>query len=323
MASTDRGSSKPQKSLGRLLGERFSSNFSSNQLLSPFVSAKVGGVAEYVVQALSATDLIDAAKLAASQKIEYRVIARGTGTLVSDVGFPGLVIIDRTQGVAFNPETSLVLAASGIEVNKLISACATQGLGGIEFLSAVPGTIGGAVVTNAGYAGNNISTAVKDVTVLIIEGQESKVITVDAAELQFLPYKSLFLKTSSFPPIILTVRLQLARLQQDEIIRRLSFYRKRNYFINTATSLLGGCFSPPLEDLVAPEAKLLQRIRIPRFRIQVNNGTIQATNARVTAGNFRDAIKQVTTKATELGVNLEERLTYLGYWPDGEEIAER
>lgn len=315
--------SKPQPGLGYLLKERYGEDFFSNQTLRPLVSSGVGGVAEYIVVAKTTNDLIDAAKLAASNKVEFRVIAGGTGTLVSDVGFAGLVIVDRTQGMAFNPDSSLVLASSGIENHKLISACATQGLGGIEFLSAVPGSIAGAAVTNAGYGGNNISTAIKDLTMLITEGSESKIVTVLSDELKFSPYRSLFLKQSVFPPVILTVRLQLARLQQEEIIRRLSFYKKRNEFVLSTGSILGSFLTPPVEELRVTELKELQKIRLPGFKINTREGTLQAVNDKVTAVDFRNAIEKVISTESLIDANLEERVTYLGYWPDGEDAEQK
>lgn len=314
MSTKSTKNSKNSQPLNHLLRARFGERFKDNEPVNQYVSARVGGVAEYIVVAESVEDLTDAGELAATHKIEYQVIGSGTGTLPSEVGFPGLLIINRTNGLAFSQNSSVVVAASGLSNQALLTAAASKNLGGIEFLSGVPGTIGGAVVTNATYQHSSIGAFVRDITCWVSDSTEHKIITIPVSELRLEPFRSLLLQPSLFPPIILTVRLQLASLPQEEILRRLQHHRLRSAEVNSMTAKLGTFLRPPLET----EPTLYQearKLKVPGLRFQPNMGVITATSPRVTADDYRALIAQLQQLAAGYGVILEDRVTYLGYWP--------
>jgi UDP-N-acetylmuramate dehydrogenase len=93
---------------------------------------------------------------------------------VSDEGIDGLVI---TLGKSFNQLTidgSTVFAESGVMLGKMVKECIHLNLSGVESLIGVPGTLGGALVMNAGAFGGEISNYLKQVTVMTMDGQEKQ-----------------------------------------------------------------------------------------------------------------------------------------------------
>jgi UDP-N-acetylenolpyruvoylglucosamine reductase len=311
--------SKGLLSLKRELTARFGDRFRENEPLAPYVSAGVGGVTEFAVIAESSEELSESAKLSIIHGVEFRVVGGGTGTLPSEVGFPGLVIVNRTDNIAFDQGASVVIAASGLSNQALLTSAATRGFGGIEFISGVPGTVGGAVATNASYDGQQIGDYIKDVTIFVGDKDESRVVTVPAAQLGLKPLSSLILAEKRFPPLILSVRLQLARLPQDEILRRLAKYRTRSQLVHSSRSQLGTFLNPPLEaqrDLY----REWRRLRLnPHLRLRIEEGTLIGSPPRTTASDLRRAVDALRSTADNAGVRLEDRVTYLGYWPAMEE----
>jgi len=321
MSTKSTTNSKPTPTLRAQLREAFKEDFYENIPLADFVSSRIGGVAEYVIIAKTSDDLITAARFAVQHNMEYRVLGGGSATLVSEVGYPGLVIINRTEGIGFSQGSSLVIAASGVGTQRLVSVAASRSLGGAEFLSAVPGSIGGAVVTNAGFGRFFVSAHVKDVTAFVTDGQADKVVTIPAAEMGFRPYRSLLMRSSKFPPILLTIRLQLAQLTQDEIMRRLRVYAARYHDQSGPDGKIGGCFIPPLEEQTVLH-RLLRKIRLPGAVLHPEKGLIVSSNPK-TPANYRQILDMVKQLAEEQGVTLEDRLSYLGYWPamEGEDAT--
>ncbi|MEX2361826.1 MAG: FAD-binding protein, partial [Patescibacteria group bacterium] len=139
----------PVKSVNDIFRDRFGGKFSDHQPLSEVMPMGMGGVSSLFVDALTVVDLVDAAKLAVANKRPYRVIGAGTATLIGESGFPGLIIKNSTRNIFRLDNSSRVVCDSGVDNALLVNSMASQGLGGIELLVTVPGTVGGATITNA------------------------------------------------------------------------------------------------------------------------------------------------------------------------------
>ncbi|QQG49982.1 MAG: FAD-binding protein [Candidatus Berkelbacteria bacterium] len=309
--------SRTSESINSKFRSRFAERFLNNQPLALYVSASVGGVSEYVVIATSPEDLTDAAEIAVENKLEYAVIGGGTGTLPSEVGFPGLVIVNRSSGISFTQGSSVVTVSSGTTNQALLTAAASKNLGGIEFLSNVPGSIGGAVVSNATVGNLSISAHVKDVTCWVTDGEEHKIVTITGAELQFKPYDSLLTRPSIFPPVILNVKLQFALLPQEEIVRRLHINKARSALVNLSQPQVGSLTRPAFEaqPSLHPAGR---KLRVLGLKFNPTTGIATATG-RVGSSTYRELIEQLRQLAAGYGIELEERMSYLGYWPSKEE----
>jgi len=122
---------------------------------SSFTTLKLGGNIGHFYQAGTTKELIKALICAEALAEKYIVIGDGSNLLVSDKGFGGLVIKNSTKGIIV--DGNRVEISSGENLWQAIKIIIDKGLGGIENMSAVPGTVGGAIYGNAGAYGQTIS----------------------------------------------------------------------------------------------------------------------------------------------------------------------
>ncbi len=131
-----------------------------NEPLSRHTTARIGGPADMLVEARSVDELIMLAQRAEELRLPFIVIGGGANILVSDAGVRGLVIVNRTKEVKFTVRgiTARLEVDSGVVLATLARDCVERGLAGFEWAIGVPGTIGGAIVGNAGAHGMDTSS---------------------------------------------------------------------------------------------------------------------------------------------------------------------
>lgn len=303
----------PSKDFRAVFGDRAFEHYP----LAEFSSVKLGGVADYLVIATTADELMKAADIATHHELPFVVVSGGTGILISDVGYPGLVIINRTSNVIFDQATSQAVVDSGVHNDQLLNQAVSRGLGGIEFLAAIPGTIGGAIATNATWQDRPIKRSLKEI-VMYVPGKESgKIITLKAEELEGEPYQPLLPKSLAAPPIILTARVRLAQVAQPEIMRRLIQIRRLRHQLITSRAL-GNVFTRPITNLAVKKSELL-RLRSDLVGLHRRDPDILITHSdKATARLMRQLIGAIRVYAKSAGQTLEDRVHFLGYWPDEE-----
>ncbi len=122
--------------------------------LSEFTTWRVGGPAEWFAEPGSREELIALAAWAVGQGMPYRCIGAGSNLLIADTGLPGLTLCNRRlQGSRLDASSGLVEAEAGEPIPSLARKAARLGLAGLEWAVGIPGTVGGAVVMNAGAQG--------------------------------------------------------------------------------------------------------------------------------------------------------------------------
>jgi len=156
--------------------------------LAPYCAYRVGGPARLLVQARTDAELLRALSAGATLALPITVLGQATNVLVGDGGVPGLVILARTH--AWTVHEDVLTTAAGTVLAELIVDLAERGLGGLEFAANIPGSVGGAVVGNAGAYGRCIADALIDVQLTAPGG---KLTTVTPADLQ-LDYRTSVLK---------------------------------------------------------------------------------------------------------------------------------
>ena len=142
--------------------------------LARHTTYRIGGPARFLCEPADREDLKLLLKILKRHTIPFFVLGAGSNVLAPDEGVSRAVI--RLNAPAFKNITflrSTVEAGAGVYLGQLIGSCARQGLGGLEFLAGIPGTLGGALVMNAGSRapGRSISSVVKEVTVMTGSGQ--------------------------------------------------------------------------------------------------------------------------------------------------------
>ena len=122
--------------------------------LQPFTTWKVGGPAEWFAEPEESDELVSLAAWARAQGLALRCIGAGSNLLIADSGLPGLTICNRRlQGSRLDAASGLVEAEAGEPIPTLARKAARLGLSGLEWAVGIPGTVGGAVVMNAGAQG--------------------------------------------------------------------------------------------------------------------------------------------------------------------------
>ncbi|MBI4782652.1 MAG: UDP-N-acetylmuramate dehydrogenase [Oscillatoriophycideae cyanobacterium NC_groundwater_1537_Pr4_S-0.65um_50_18] len=139
--------------------------------LTSLTSFKVGGPAEMYVAPRRIEDLQASFDWAKTRGLPITLLGAGSNLLISDRGIPGLVVCTRYLRYShFDPETGRVTAAAGEPIARLAWQAAEHGLSGLEWAVGIPGTLGGAVVMNAGAHSACTADILVDTHTLAIDG---------------------------------------------------------------------------------------------------------------------------------------------------------
>ncbi len=187
-------------------------NLRENVSLAPLTTFKIGGPARYFVEAKTIEDVSDAIKFAHTNSLPIFVLGGGSNILISDNGFAGVVIHLQLANLRFEDrdDAVLVTADAGVVWDELVMQAVQQGYSGVESLSGIPGTVGGAVVANLGAYGTQLSDVLVSVKALDLHNQENGVKTFEKNDCEFSYHDSVFGK---YPGryIVLEMVLKLAR----------------------------------------------------------------------------------------------------------------
>lgn len=299
-----------------------------NIVLRPFTTMGVGGVADLFFVAKNVIDLTKIICQAINLKIPYFILGGGSNILISDSGFPGLVIKNETSNIVRVPDTSQLIVDSGVSIKRLCSEITEQCLTGIEFIAGIPGTVGGAVYGNAGVSGMSIGQFIKEVTVFHPpKGQidQMQIIKHQASWLEY-EYRSSKLKRSNknssieqARPVILTVKIGLAPAKKEDIIKRIQeFISKRTHLPKGKSS---GCiFKNPERNPEKSAGAFIDKCHLKKTKIGdafvspihanyiINRGKARAYEIRELIEKVRHAVNH------QYGINLEEEIEYVGRW---------
>ena len=162
-------------------GDRFRSAFleavgeslGEGTKLSELSNFRIGGRADFVFEARTNDGLKKAIALARREKFPFYVIGGGFNILFDDDGYRGLIVRNLAEEVEYR--NGRLIASSGTGLPSLLKSARGQSLTGLEFLAGIPGTLGGALFSNAGAFGQSIGEAVEEAVLLGTEGREQRI----------------------------------------------------------------------------------------------------------------------------------------------------
>ncbi|MCX8057447.1 MAG: UDP-N-acetylmuramate dehydrogenase [Ignavibacteria bacterium] len=146
--------------------EFFKGNISISEPLSKFTTFRIGGPADYYLEPKDREDLLKLIKYLKEINYPYIVIGNGSNVLISDEGIRGAAINLEFGFTKIEVKKNHVYAEAGIRLSKLVDVCLEHSLVGLENLAGIPGTLGGAILMNAGAYGGEISDYIKKVEVI-------------------------------------------------------------------------------------------------------------------------------------------------------------
>ena len=192
----------------------------SDAPMSRYTTLRVGGLADCLAEPGSAKELCALLKLAERFGVSVTVIGNGSNLLVRDGGIRGLVIRFGRSFSACETAGETITAQSGILLSDLAQSAANAGLAGLEFASGIPGTLGGAVVMNAGAYGGEIAQVIESAEVLGGNG----IVTLDRGALE-LSYRHSRLQDTG--ELVLAARFRLTRDDPAAIRARMADLKNR------------------------------------------------------------------------------------------------
>lgn len=156
-----------------------------NEPMKLHTTFRIGGSADFFVKPESEDEIKALIECAGKYNTAYYILGGGSNLLVNDEGYRGLIIQlgDEFGGIEMYDETT-VIAKAGARLSKVGNFAASKGLAGFEFASGIPGTVGGAVVMNAGAYGGEIKNIIVSASVLTSDNR-IQMLSVDELELGY------------------------------------------------------------------------------------------------------------------------------------------
>ena len=307
------------KSIKEKLRSELKGELLFDEPLSKYTTVKIGGPAEALFYPLDLEDLARAVRFCKGQDLAYCVIGNGSNLLVRDGGIRGLVIklnrclnqfqVEKEEGGAV-----FLGVDSGYSLPKLVEYAKQQGLSGIESLFGVPGTVGGAILMNAGTREGEIGDSIEELTVMESSGLQK---IYPKGRLNF-EYRDLKIPRSE---IALRVRLRLKKMKPEKVAEKVEFFQKRRHETQPLDQPnMGSVFKNPPKHFAAQmiEELGLKGVRVGGARLSekhsnwiVNEGGATAKDVLALIGLIRDKVKEsmglrLETEVKVVGEDLEE-----------------
>lgn len=164
----------------------------TNIPLAPLITLGVGGPARYFAEAQSEADVLEALSFAGERALPLFVLGGGSNLVVSDRGWPGLVLKIGLQGIKTEPVTEgqIFHVAAGESWDNFVALSVEQNFAGLECMSGIPGTVGGTPVQNVGAYGQEVSQAITSVRV--VDRTTAKILDLTNEQCQFTYRSSIF-----------------------------------------------------------------------------------------------------------------------------------
>ena len=186
-------------------------NLRENVELAPFTTLGVGGSARYFIETGTEGDVRSAVDFARSRDLPLFVLGGGSNLVVSDSGFPGVVLRIAIKGVdeSDDGERRLFQAGAGEDWDAFVARAIERDCAGLECLSGIPGTLGGTPVQNVGAYGQEVAETITNVYALDLESGEVNEFSNEACG--FAYRTSIFNTLARGRFIILGVRFSLEK----------------------------------------------------------------------------------------------------------------
>ena len=198
-----------------------SDNVKLQEPMKKHTTFRIGGPADYYLCPHSTKELQAVLQICRQEELPFFILGNGSNLLVSDQGYRGAVIQLWKNMSEIERIGTRICAQAGALLSKIAAAAFEDGLTGMEFAAGIPGTLGGAVVMNAGAYGGEMKDILKEVRVM---DQEGTILTLSAEELE-LGYRTSIVKKKGY--IVLSADLELAPGNREEIKAKMEDLKER------------------------------------------------------------------------------------------------
>jgi UDP-N-acetylmuramate dehydrogenase len=288
--------------------------------LAPLTTFKVGGPAVVYAEPSNVTEMQLLLQTALSESIPYFVLGGGANILVSDKGVPALVI-STARFEAVTKEEELLTFGTGMSMSRATEIAAEYGLGGLEFMYSMPGSVGGAIWMNARCYGGSLSDSLVSVDYFDEKGETH---TYFAQEHDFAYKRSPFQHRAC---VMIQAAFRLLPTDSDVLRSRMQeYYADREAKGHFRAPSAGSVFKNN-HDYGAPSGKLIDSLGLRGLRVGgaqispehaniiINTGTATAEDIRTLIESVRDTVHK------RLGLELEREVLYVGDWNGRHEVV--
>jgi UDP-N-acetylmuramate dehydrogenase len=285
--------------------------------LAQYTTLRVGGPADLLAVAQKTAEVVALVRAAQRLDLPWRMIGRGSNLLVADAGVRGLVIRNTANEVRVlpgdTPETQIIRADAGVSCANLASRTAKLGLAGFEFAVAIPGTIGGAVVQDAGAHGTEMRDVLASVEYLDRDGE---VRTAPAGELE-LAYRFSRFKKPPRGQAVLRADVRLKRSSGEKVAQLIDEIRTWRAASQPTEPSAGSIFTNPAGDYAG---RLIEQAGLKGRQIGQAQISPKHANFIVNLGGAKatEVLELIELAKAEVkarfGVDLEQEVEMIGEW---------
>lgn len=286
-------------------------NIRLQEPMNRHTSFRIGGPCDVFCTPKSVESLKELVNYFKKEQIPYFLLGKGSNLLVNDKGFRGAVIQLGDDFRSISVEGTTVRAGAAESLAALAKHCLEHSLTGLEFAAGIPGSLGGAMVMNAGAYGGEMADVTRQVTVLDEEGD---VITLSNSELKFGYRHSLFRERRL---ICLEVTLELTPGDREQIaatMRELAERRREKQPLEYPSA--GSTFKRPAEGFAGKYIMDagLRGYRVGGAQISEKHCGFVINRGDATAQEVREVMRHAQQEVSrQFGVGLEPEVLFLGW----------
>ena len=283
-----------------------------NEPMSNHTSYGIGGPADAYITPKDRYDLAEILKFAKKYSIQTHFVGSGSNLLVADSGIDGIVLTPAKALTQLEFNDGLVIAESGVMLGRLVKECNKRNLTGVESMIGVPGTLGGALVMNAGAFGGEISNYLHSVEIMNMSGE---IKTYYPGDIDFA-YRFSTLRTDEF---VLLARFDLE--EEDSIIiqekrNKASKGRKTNQPLKFRSA--GSVFKNPKENAAGYliDQAGLKGTQVGNAEISKHHANFFVNHGHARSSDITSLIRLARKTVYEkFGIKLELEVKTIGFDP--------
>jgi UDP-N-acetylmuramate dehydrogenase len=293
----------------------FGKDLREKELIARYTSARIGGPVDFLIIPRSAGQLKKTAQSLWKEEIPFRVLGGGSNILVADQGVRGVIVLNRARGVQFK-ETAEQLrleAESGASLSSVAKRAVKRGWSGLEWAVNIPGTIGGAVVGNAGAHGSDISSNLEMAEIL----QQKEGVEQWSSDRLEYAYRDSWLKRHPGCAVVLTAVLRMEQSTPEETGAKMASIISHRKRTQPEGASMGSMFKNPPGDSAGRliEAAGLKGMRRGSAQISPKHGNFFINLGGAVASDVLELIRISREKVFEkFGIELELEVELLGDW---------
>lgn len=292
-------------------------------LLAPYTSARIGGPADALLRVKDRTELAETVGSLWDRGIPFRILGGGSNVLVADRGVRGVIVLNLADRVEFRDEQPRpgVWAESGASLGSLGRRTVQRGWTGMEWAATIPGSVGGAVVGNAGAHGGETSNSLEVAEILHLEGG---VESWKSRRLEY-DYRTSWLKRNPGVAVVLSATFRLDYSDVESVQATMKSYLNHRRQTQPPGASWGSMFKNPIGDFAGRliEASDLKGVSRGEAQVSEHHANFFVNHGQATAGQVWNLIRFVRDQvAKKQGVELELEIELIGDWEDVGTITE-